>query len=272
MKQRSGCLLILTCRHWRVADSRPADKQRVTPVRLFAAVIGLFSILISVSALFAGPPFRTDDPEPVEYRHWEFYFATQYANDKDGLSGTAPHLELNYGIAPNVQLHLIAPAAFDKPRGGPTLYGPGDLELGVKYRFIQEGEYSPMVGTFPILHLPTGNQNRGLGNGDPSCSSLSGFKKAGGPRRATAAVTGSTPGLTIRTTGMRAGRSSVKWQNGLRSVERYFIRPRPRGMENIKPGTTWEPSSTLPITIILYSQQAQTFAAPTSSPFMQRTC
>src|ERR1019366_8989957 len=25
----------------------------------------------------AGPPFLTDDPEPVEYQHWEFYLASQ---------------------------------------------------------------------------------------------------------------------------------------------------------------------------------------------------
>ena len=135
-------------------------------VRLLMAIVCiLLGVLMSASMLFAGPPFRTDDPEPVEYLHWEFYVATQYANDKDRVSGTAPHLELNYGVAPNVQVHLLVPAAFDRPRGGPTLYGLGDLELGMKYRFIQEGDFRPMVGTFPILHLPTGNENRGLGNG-----------------------------------------------------------------------------------------------------------
>jgi hypothetical protein len=142
--------------------------RRPVFIRLLVTIVGmLLGTLMSVSPLFAGPPFKTDDPEPVEYRNWEFYVATQYANDKDGVSGTAPHLELNYGVAPNIQLHLLVPAAFDKPRGGPTLYGLGDLELGVKYRFIQEGDYRPMVGTFPVFHLPTGDEKRGLGNGDP---------------------------------------------------------------------------------------------------------
>ena len=175
-------LLTLTSRHRRVAGTLSADKYKVAPARLLAAVIGLFCcVIVGVIPLFAGPPFRTDDPETVKYQHWEFYFATQYANDKDGLSGTAPHLELNYGVAPDVQLHLIAPAAFDKPRGAPALYGPGDLELGVKYRFIQEGEYSPMVGTFPILHLPTGNQNRGLGNGEAQLFLPIWLQKSWGP-------------------------------------------------------------------------------------------
>jgi hypothetical protein len=175
-------ILTLPSRHWRVAPTVLTDKHRVAFARLFVAALGLFcSAIINVFPLFAGPPFRTDDPETVQYRHWEFYVATQYANDKEGVSGTAPHLEVNYGVAPNVQLHLIVPAAFDKPRGAPTLYGPGDLEIGVKYRFIQEDEYCPMVGTFPILHLPTGNQNRGLGNGDSQLFLPIWLQKSWGP-------------------------------------------------------------------------------------------
>ena len=37
-------------------------------------VAGIYSTLIS-SGANAGPPFRTDDPEPVEYRHYEFSVA-----------------------------------------------------------------------------------------------------------------------------------------------------------------------------------------------------
>jgi len=133
--------------------------------RLFTAAIVVFGILAGVTALFAGPPFRTDDPEPVDYQHWEFYTATQYQNDRGNLSGTAPHLEANYGVAPNVQLHLIVPDAYNRPKAGPALFGPGDVELGVKYRFIQESEYVPMVGTFPLLEAPTGSKARGLGTG-----------------------------------------------------------------------------------------------------------
>ena len=39
------------------------------------------------------------------------------------------------------------------------------MEFGLKYRFIQETDYRPMVGVFPLLEIPTGDVNRGLGNG-----------------------------------------------------------------------------------------------------------
>jgi len=122
---------------------------------------------MSSADLWAGPPFFTDDPEPVDYRHWEFYIASQQARDRDGVLGTAPHFEINYGIAPDVMLHLIAPLNFNKPSGAPIKYGFGDMELGLKYRFVRETGDRPQIGTFPHLEVPTGSRSRGLGNGKP---------------------------------------------------------------------------------------------------------
>lgn len=155
--------------------------SNVIPCWLGAMVALVLSMALSVSSVLAGPPFKTDDPEPVEDQHWEVYVASQYANDKDGVSGTAPHFEVNYGVLPNVQLHLLAPFGYDRPRGGPTLYGFQDLELGVKYRFIQETDNRPMVGTFPIVHIPTGSMARGLDNGDAQLFLPLWLQKAWGP-------------------------------------------------------------------------------------------
>jgi len=77
----------------------------------------------------AGPPFVTDDPEPVDYQHWEFYIASQHTETSDGWSGTAPHIEINYGVITNVQLHLIAPLAYDAPKDGSTLMVMATLNL-----------------------------------------------------------------------------------------------------------------------------------------------
>ncbi|MGE5197212.1 MAG: hypothetical protein ACM3IL_01745, partial [Deltaproteobacteria bacterium] len=84
----------------------------------------------------AGPPFLTDDPEPVEYRRWEVYLAATYIRDKDQKSGTLPQVEINYGLLPDLQVHLIAPFTFIHPKGSTLNYGYGDTELGFKYRFV----------------------------------------------------------------------------------------------------------------------------------------
>lgn len=115
----------------------------------------------------AGPPFVTDDPEPVDYQHWEFYVASIDQKLGGDWSGTAPHVEINYGAVPDLQLHLIAPVAYDNPPEGHEHYGFGDLELGAKYRFVQETNGWPQIGIFPLLELPTGGRvDNNLGNGN----------------------------------------------------------------------------------------------------------
>lgn len=107
------------------------------------------AMVIAVPAM-TGPPFQTDDPEPVDLHHYEFYVASQQTLTADGRSGTLPHFEFNYGALPNLQLHIMAPYAFSSPSGGPTQHGYGDTELGLKYRFVQETDNVPMVGIFPM--------------------------------------------------------------------------------------------------------------------------
>lgn len=131
----------------------------------------LFSLGTAVLLAFttlpahAGPPFRTDDPEAVEYKHAEFYVFAQETLTEDGRTGVLPAFEFNYGVFPNVQLHLVTPWAFNKPSGAGTAHGYGDTELGVKWQLNEESETMPMIGIFPLVEAPTGNSDKGLGNG-----------------------------------------------------------------------------------------------------------
>jgi len=131
-------------------------------VASFAAAIFLLSFPLSV---FAEPPYITDDPEPVEYQHWAIYFASLFFKQPEAWTGTGPHLEVNYGPLPNVQLHVITPLVFYAPSQGSNSYGYGDTALGIKFRFIQESDWVPQVGTFPLLEVPTGSHDRNLGSG-----------------------------------------------------------------------------------------------------------
>jgi len=98
--------------------------------------VGLAAIVPGPAS--AGPPFRTDDPEPVEYQHYEFYTFTAGTHITGDTSGVGPAWEFNYGLIPDGQFHVVAPLAFNSPQGGPQSFGYGDTELGFKYRFIQE--------------------------------------------------------------------------------------------------------------------------------------
>ncbi len=136
---------------------------RFRPLCFLGLSLGIVSAFAAPA--FAGPPFLTDDPEPVPFKHYEAYlFSTVDAKRKD-TTGIGPAFEFNVGALPNLQVHLVVPLAFTFPQDAPKAYGMGDMEFGLKYRFIQETDYRPMVGAFPMLEIPTGDPNLGLGNG-----------------------------------------------------------------------------------------------------------
>ncbi len=136
------------------------------PRHRFALLTVPAALLLATAAL-AGPPFLTDDPEPVPYRHWEAYLFGILDDAAGDRTGQGPAVELNYGFAPGFMAHLIVPVAFSSPAGGPAAAGFGDVTMGLKVRFVTETGRRPEVGIFPMLSLPTGSARRGLGNGRP---------------------------------------------------------------------------------------------------------
>ncbi len=138
----------------------PARRSGLT-LRTF--ILFLISGLVSESCV-AGPPFKTDDPQPVDFHHWEFYLASEQSFTRQQTDATLPHIEVNFGAFQNVQLHVVAPMGFVRSGDGKA-YGYSDTELGVKYRFLDESDNAPQIGMFPLLELPTGNSSKQLGAG-----------------------------------------------------------------------------------------------------------
>ena len=137
--------------------------MRTAPYSILTAMV--LVVLVHSPKAFAGPPYITDDPEPVEYQHWEVYLASIFSKQPDAWTSTAPHVEVNYGVVPNVQLHVIAPLSLYVPSKGLSGYGYGVTELGIKFRFVQESDWLPQIGTFPLLEVPTESE-RSLGSGN----------------------------------------------------------------------------------------------------------
>ena len=130
-----------------------------------ALIAAVFMSVIMPSPAWAGPPFMTDDPEPVELHHWEFYLASAYSHGNEDTFFTVPHIEVNYGILPETQVHMIVPMAYSSSRETGVHYGFSDMELGVKHRFVKESKFIPQIGSFPLVELPTGDSEKGLGEG-----------------------------------------------------------------------------------------------------------
>ncbi len=121
-------------------------------------MISVIGIAVS-KPVNAGPPFDTDDPVPVMFKHWEYYISS-INNHQDGVwSGTLPHLEFNYGLVPNVQVHLLLPMNYISATHGKASFGYADTELGFKFRFLKETDNRPQAGIFPLIEVPTVRNN-----------------------------------------------------------------------------------------------------------------
>ena len=127
--------------------------------RLALIVAGLF-----VVTAHAGPPFLTDDPEPVERGHAEINLIAQATRTGAGRGGSF-QAELNLGCAHETQCHVAVPVATERPIGGPSRTGLGDAEIGAKLRFLDRPDDGWSAAVYPTLFVPTGDVHRGLGNG-----------------------------------------------------------------------------------------------------------
>jgi hypothetical protein len=140
----------------------------LSPGRRVAAALGRWALLAALLAparpAVARAPFLTEDPEPVAPDRWEVTLASRSSFDADGFVGTAPELEVNWGFAPGLQLHALAPLAV-AASAGDRRFGPGDLAVGAKARLADKtyGDVRGQIAIFPVLSFPSGTP--GLGEG-----------------------------------------------------------------------------------------------------------
>ena len=146
-----------------------------------SAALAVAAILLASATGHAGPPYLTDDPDPVPYHHWEVYLATQHFIARDAASGAGPFIDVNYGAMPGVHLHVMGQLAYARPSGGPTSYGLGDTEVGAKMRFVDEGGWWPMMSLYPLIDFPTGAAGKGLGTGHTHIFIPLWLQKSSGP-------------------------------------------------------------------------------------------
>ena len=132
---------------------------------LRAACLVTAMLLIPAPAL-AGPPYVTDDPEPVDYEHYELYSYFTGGQARGLGTGGAPAIEYNYGFAPDSRIAIVATTAYERTPGV-FAYGFGDTEISLKHRLITQDKdgWTPTIGVVPTIELPSGDAARGLGLG-----------------------------------------------------------------------------------------------------------
>jgi len=105
-----------------------------TKAQICITLLTIAALFLLSAPAFAGPPFQTDDPDPVPYRHFETYaFGLSDSTSAGGTVLELPAWEMNWGAAPNLQLHVVVPLATSfAPDDGPMKFGLAEIELGGK--------------------------------------------------------------------------------------------------------------------------------------------
>ena len=130
------------------------------------------AIVVSVAMLagppaWAGPPFVTDDTDTPDKGHFEINLAAQYTRFVGGSVGNVPSLEVKYGVLGNLEASVLVPMGLSQVSGVGTNVGFGDVEVSLKYRFVEEDAWGwrPSIAIAPQINLPSGSEPRGLGAG-----------------------------------------------------------------------------------------------------------
>lgn len=138
--------------------------MNVQPHKTIRSSLLISALALISSSAWAGPPFMTDDPPPVDYKSSEFYIFSTYDHASDGKEIVAPAIEYNYGFHPDMMVHFILPYVTSKPDGEASQSGVGDAEIGVKWLLVHETDSMPAIGIFPLADIPNGDSSKGLGN------------------------------------------------------------------------------------------------------------
>jgi hypothetical protein len=130
--------------------------------RRFGQVL-ILAVLETTSPASAGPPYVTDDPEPTDYQHFEIYAYTDGTVTRSGRTGETG-IDFNYGGAPDLQLSSTIALSYAEVLPGATVWGVGNIEFGVKYRFMHQDDFGWDVSAYPQVFLPSASARLGEPN------------------------------------------------------------------------------------------------------------
>jgi len=139
-------------------------------------VLPIFMVMITAGQSFAAHPLITDDTGTQKTGSAQLEFVIEYGHDsEDGTAANslvAPTIPvLSYGITDTADLVLgISSLRRKTMQGGVTTTESGisDASVQLKWRFHEKDGWS--FALKPGFTLPSGDENKGLGNGKASYS------------------------------------------------------------------------------------------------------
>jgi hypothetical protein len=96
-----------------------------------------------------GPPYLTTDPGTPGNGNWEINVGAMATRVGGLTSYQLPQLDVNFGVGDRIQLTVEVPYVLQTD--GASVQGWGNAFIGVKWRFLDQGEEGWQMSTFPQL-------------------------------------------------------------------------------------------------------------------------
>ena len=96
---------------------------------------------LGICSLYAGNPLQTNDPETPGPKGWEINLSHNLRFTRPAFGQNLPLINVNYGWLENDQWKISVPVLEIDPHPGGEHWGIGDIQLGWKYRFLEEDEH-----------------------------------------------------------------------------------------------------------------------------------
>ena len=131
--------------------------------------VGLLGMLCFATSGFASHPLISDDTGTMGTGNAQLELNGEYDHDKeDGVTTktTEGSAHLTYGLNESIDLVGSFPYQYAKTEeagANTTEDGIADISFEVKWRFYERGDFS--LALKPGFSLPTGDDDKGLGNG-----------------------------------------------------------------------------------------------------------
>ena len=137
------------------------------------------AFMLCATPLFANMPLQTDDTGTQRTGHSQIEAGFQSASNEEDDGGVSHKstngallTTLSYGLTDNIDLVAVLPLEWytEKADGVKVTdeSGLGDLALQIKWRFYNNADAGFSLALKPGLTLPTGDDNKGFGNGKVS--------------------------------------------------------------------------------------------------------
>lgn len=132
----------------------------------------VIACFLGASPAFGAHPLITDDTGTQGKGKTQIELTGQFDRDDEGgtrTEGREAKAVLTYGLSDPLDLVFEVPYAWIRAKDGETVREDGfaDLLVALKWRFYERGGLSLAVK--PAVTLPTGDDEKGLGNGRASC-------------------------------------------------------------------------------------------------------